>query len=101
MKIRHGLVFSAAVLFAAVTAVATASAAERTVKLAVEKMTCVACPYMVKKSLAAVDGIADVKVSFESKTAVVTFDDSKATVRQLTNATLERGYPSKEVKQGG
>jgi mercuric ion binding protein len=74
-----------------------ASAEERTVTLAVENMYCAACPYIVKQSLARVPGVASVEVSFEKKTAIVIYDDRKATVAALTGATTEAGYPSKAV----
>ena len=47
---------------------AVASAAERTVTLAVENMYCDACPYIVKQSLAKVPGVEKVVISFEQKT---------------------------------
>lgn len=71
-----------------------ALAAAKTVTLAVEKMTCVSCPYIVKKSLLAVPGVDKVEVSFEKKTAVVSFDDEKTSVAALTAATENAGYPS-------
>ncbi|ESR24617.1 mercury resistance system periplasmic binding protein MerP [Lutibaculum baratangense] len=71
-----------------------ALSAERTVTLAVENMTCVSCPYIVRKTLAAVPGVSDVRVSYEDGSAVVTFDDANTTVDALTEATARRGYPS-------
>lgn len=41
------------------------SAAERTVTLAVDKMTCVTCPYIVKQALTRVAGVKRAEVSFE------------------------------------
>jgi len=76
-------------------------AVEKTVTLAVENMYCASCPYIVKKSLSSVQGVTDVKVSFERKTAKVTFDDSQTDVDALTNATFDSGYPSELVKKGG
>jgi len=38
------------------------------------------------------------QVSYERKTAVVTFDDTKATVARLIDATTKAGYPSQVVK---
>ena len=69
-------------------------AAEKTVTLAVQHMTCALCPRTVKASLQAVPGVTNVVVSFEDKTAVVTFDDSKAQVDALVKATTNAGYPS-------
>jgi mercuric ion binding protein len=71
-----------------------AFAAERSVTLAVENMFCAACPHTVKASLQAVPGVRAVSVSYEDKTAVVTFDDAKTNVQALTTATTNAGYPS-------
>jgi len=76
---------------------AVASAAERTVTLAVENMYCDACPYIVKQSLAKIPGVEKVVVSFEQKTATVTYDDQKTAPDALTSATTQAGYPSKLV----
>ena len=82
---------------AMVLAGAAASAAERTVTLAVDNMYCDACPYIVKQSLAKVPGVGNVAVSYEQKTATVTYDDEKTTLDSLTSATTEAGYPSRPV----
>ena len=74
---------------------AVASAAERTVTLAVENMYCDACPDIVKQSLAKLPGVEKVVVSFEQKTATVTYDDQKTALDALTSATTQAGYPSK------
>ncbi len=85
-------------LFAAISMVflltSAASAAEKTVTLAVENMTCTACPHIVKGSLAAVPGVSHVVISFEDKTATVTYDDAKAAIPALVRATTDAGYPS-------
>ena len=69
-------------------------AAERTVTLAVQNMDCADCPFVVKKSLEAVPGVARAVVSYKDKTAVVHYDDSKTDVKSLTAATANAGYPS-------
>lgn len=69
-------------------------AAERTLTLAVRNMYCDACPLIVRKSLEAVPGVAKAVVSFKDKTAIVTYDDSRTTVKTLTTATTKAGYPS-------
>jgi mercuric ion binding protein len=71
-----------------------AFAGEKTVTLAVQNMYCAACTHTVKASLEAVPGVAKVVVSYEDKTAIVTYDDSKTDVKTLTNATTGAGYPS-------
>jgi mercuric ion binding protein len=75
-----------------------AFAAQRSVTLAVDGMTCSACPYIVKQALSRVPGVSDVKVSFEKKMAVVTFDDEKTDVTALTRATSDLGFPSRAIE---
>jgi mercuric ion binding protein len=72
----------------------SAIAAERTVTLAVQNMFCADCPFIVKKSLEAMPGVARATVSFKDKTATVIYDDGRADVKSLTEATTNAGYPS-------
>lgn len=76
-----------------------AFAAEQTVTLAVANMTCASCPYIVEKSLSAVSGVTKVAVSFEKKTAVVTFDDQRTTTDMLIAVTTKAGYPTKPAAE--
>lgn len=71
-----------------------AMAADKSITLAVSNMDCAACPSIVKGSLQAVSGVAEVAVSFKDKTATIVYDDAKADVKQLTSATTKAGYPS-------
>ena len=71
-----------------------ALAGETTVILAVRNWYCAACPHVIKQSLAAVPGVINVTVSDKTKTASVTFEDTKTDVKSLTQATAEAGYPS-------
>jgi periplasmic mercuric ion binding protein len=71
-----------------------AVAEDRTVTLAVEKMTCASCPYIVKQALTRLSGVKRAEVSMEEKTARVTFDDTVANVAGLTKATGDAGFPS-------
>jgi len=72
----------------------SAFAKERVVTLSVPSMNCVTCPFTVNRALKNVDGVSQSKVTFESKLAVVTFDDEKTNVQALTEATTNAGYPS-------
>ena len=45
-----------------------------------------------------VEGVSKVNVTFDTREAVVTFDDAKTSVQKLTKATADAGYPS-SVKQ--
>jgi len=84
---------------------ATANAAQaselKTVTLSVDKMTCNMCPITVKKALRKVDGVSEVTAKYEGDGigwATVTFDPSKVSVKDLTFATEQAGYPSRLKK---
>jgi periplasmic mercuric ion binding protein len=89
----NNLLARAAFVIAFLTA-STAFAAERTVTLAIQNMYCADCPFIVKKSLEGVPGVARVAVSFKDKTAIVTYDDARTDVKALSAATTNAGYPS-------
>jgi mercuric ion binding protein len=89
--------FILSIFAVAVTLVASASAAERDVTLAVDNMTCELCPPIVKKSLARVPGVASAEVSSVKHTATVIFDNQKTTVAALVSATTNAGYPSRPL----
>jgi mercuric ion binding protein len=86
---------SATALSMTLLASVAATAAERTVTLAVDGMTCTSCPYIVRTTLQEVPGVARAEVSYTRKTAVVTFDDARTTVAGLTQATADVGFPSR------
>ena len=88
---------SALALATALSAAGQAMAVEKTVTLAVDNMYCSACPYTVKQSLAKVAGVGEVAVSYEKKTAIVSYDDQRTTVAALTAATTQAGYPSHPI----
>lgn len=79
---------------ALVAITASAWAATQTVTLSVPGMYCAACPITVKKALSKVEGVSKAEVSFETRQAVVTFDDTKTSIQKLTKATENAGYPS-------
>lgn len=88
------ITFSAALL-----ASSLALAGERTVTLAVDKMTCASCPHIVKQALTRVSGVKRADVSFQEKSATVTFDDAVTSVAGLTKATADVGFPSRVVER--
>jgi mercuric ion binding protein len=77
-----------------------ASAGERAVIFAVDNMTCASCPRVVKTSMAAVPGVAKVAVSFQAKTATVSFDDAKTNSDAIAAASMNAGYPAHLRQQG-
>jgi mercuric ion binding protein len=72
-----------------------AQAAERTIKLTVEKMYCDACPLTVSKAMQKVKGVSSAKVDYKTKTAVVVFDDIATTVEAIAAASANAGYPAR------
>ena len=90
----HTFVSLIAAAAAAIAMTSPAQAATQTVTLSVPSMDCPVCPITIKKALTKVPGVSDAKVDFDKRQAVVTFDDAKATVERLTQATGNAGYPS-------
>lgn len=93
LHISNKLVMALTVLLA--LAITQAFAAVKTVTLSVSNMTCAVCPITVKKALQKISGVQKVNVSYETKEAIVIFDDTKVSVGQLESATFEAGYPAK------
>ncbi|MFQ5572573.1 MAG: mercuric transporter MerT family protein [Rhodothermales bacterium] len=84
-----------AALRTAVPAPALIETSLQSVVLDVEGMTCAACDITVRKALTNLDGVEEATVTFEPPQAVVTYDPSKVSVEQMTEATTNVGYPSK------
>lgn len=74
------------------------AATPKTVTLAVQNMTCELCPITVKKSLEKVPGVSAVKVDFDRKTAIVTYDADKAQPEALTKGSSQNS--DRKVLQG-
>ena len=74
-----------------------ATAAPKTVTLAIPSMDCPVCPITVKKALSQVPGVSQTNVNFDKRQAIVRFDDARTNVGALTEATKNAGYPSTVV----
>ncbi len=96
---RH--ILGTAGLAAVLSASSPSWADEQTVTLAVDNLFCATCPYIVKQVLTRVPGVRDVEVSYQTKTAVVTFEDTETDVASLTGANGSVGFPSRVITQGG
>ena len=88
---KHFLPLAATLFLSALSGV-PAFAGQKTVILDVPSMNCPTCPITVKKSLERVAGVSEVKVTYEPKQAVVTYDDTKTSPEALTRATANAGY---------
>lgn len=69
-------------------------AAEKSLTLTADNMTCASCPYIVKESLQAVPGVKVVEVNLEAQSATVTYDDAQTSPAVLMKATTDVGCPS-------
>jgi periplasmic mercuric ion binding protein len=88
----------AALLLALPLTSSIAFAAVKTLTLSVPGMTCELCPITIRKAVSRVPGVSKVDASYDTKQAVVTFDDAKTSVEALTKATANAGFPSKPVQ---
>ncbi len=70
------------------TPLATA-APEKVTTLHVEGMTCGACATALKQVLKKTDGVRDARVSYEEKSAIVTYDPAKVTPEKIVRAISE------------
>lgn len=77
-----------------------ARAAEQTVTLKID-MWCPSCPYIIKRTLADIDGVKEVTTSYKKQTAVVRFDNELTGVSTLTQATADLGFPSTVMSPAG
>ncbi len=77
-----------------------AFAVEQTIRLDVQGMTCMSCPYQVESALKGVDGVISAKASLAEGSVVVEYDDAKTDIAALTSATANAGFPSAITKQG-
>ena len=90
---------AAAITGAALLMSSHAFGAEQTVRLGISNFSCIACAFIVKQTLAGVDGVRTVKVSSRQKTAVVTFEDGETNVAALLAATSKVGFPTKVLEE--
>jgi Cu+-exporting ATPase len=63
-------------------------------------MTCQHCVQAVTLALQALDGVEGVRVSLESNSATVTFDDGTASLEKFRKAITEEGYSLEPVQEG-
>ncbi|MGR8980208.1 MAG: cation transporter [Gammaproteobacteria bacterium] len=71
----------------------------QSVVLSIPGMDCPVCPITIKKSLQKVEGVNTVDVSYENKTAAVSYDSGLTDISRLLKATEEVGYPSEVLKE--
>jgi len=73
-------------------------AAEKTVIIEVEGMTCPLCTSAIKRSLKTTPGVVKAKVLLSTKKATVVYDDAKTDISKLLHAIEVVGYKGKVVE---
>ena len=71
----------------------------QTAKLKVEGLWCPSCGYIVSQALKRTPGVLDVEVSMRTKTAIVRYDSTKATLADLVSAPTSYGFPSQIIDE--
>jgi copper chaperone CopZ len=80
---------------------ASVTTEDGSIVLNVSNMTCGSCVNHVTKTLTAVDGVGDVKVSLEKGIAEVKYDVNKVKSADLTAAVVKAGYPTSVATLAG
>ena len=60
----------------------------------VDKMTCATCPITVRKAIEGVDGVKEVTVDYDSKTATVIYDSSLTDTKLIADSCSNVGFPA-------
>ena len=70
------------------------AAGEKLVTLTVERMTWAGCVVAVSKALTTLEGVKEIEVDLDEKTAIVIYETAKVSIAKLTAATTDVGFPS-------
>ena len=84
-----------------VTGISAANQSMSTATFEVEKMTCATCPITGRKAMQRVEGVREVDVDFESKSATVTYDPSTTTAQEIADASSNVGFPARIKEKPG
>lgn len=88
------IVWAALAMLVLTSGTSLASDNELTVTFDVQKMTCATCPIAVRKAMERVDGVQQVEVSLDDKSAIVTFDSNATTAAAIGQASTDVGFPA-------
>ncbi len=73
------------------------SAKLSTANFAIKNMTCATCPITVRRAMERVDGVHEVTIDFEAKTATARFDPKRTTAIAIAAASTNAGYPAQSI----
>lgn len=71
----------------------------QTVNLEIKGMTCVSCEEHINYSVNQIDGIINIKSSYENGNAEIEFDNSKTTMEEIEKAINSTGYSVINTKE--
>ena len=80
------------------SAAASTEMREATARFSIENMTCATCPISVRNAMRRVDGVKSVDVDFETKIATVVYDPARTTAAEIAAASMNVGYPAREME---
>lgn len=69
---------------------------EKEVTIPIEGMSCMSCVGRIKKTLSALEGVNEVKVSLQERNAVIKYDPEKITAKELQKSINDMGYTAGE-----
>lgn len=78
--------------FISLMASTPAFAAQQTVTFSVPGMQCPSCPFIVQSAMGRVEGVTQVTANFDTRTAVVVFDDAVSSAEDIARASAAAGY---------
>ncbi len=72
-----------------------------TIKLDIEGISCTGCEENINYSVSQLEGIIAVKTSFKKGTAVIKFDNSRASLTEIKEVIKSRGFAIKPTRKPG
>jgi mercuric ion binding protein len=70
----------------------------KTIEISLPTIQCGICVKNIEKALNRVEGVLNTKVNLENKKAIVTYDDSKTTIKKIEKAITKAGYDANNRK---
>lgn len=96
MKVRIFALLTACAIGAAVYVGCSAKSEATTAEVALPTLQCAACANTVETAVKKVEGVRDVSVDLDAKTAKVTFDANATDVSALEQAIAQAGYAAND-----
>jgi len=70
----------------------------QTINIGIKGMTCTSCEEHINHSVYKLDGILNIKSSYESGNSVIEFDNSKTSIEEIENSVNATGYSITNTK---